>query len=201
MVSAAANLGLESVDGSAYENAALCLVDAIYSINLGYRSAVAKVVQRCRQAFAEEGVSDVQTLVHFIEARDTESITRTPFSAHRTAGRNNILKIDAVLREARVLLRHGVNDCAQICEHTEDSGLAYDFHSVPGQTDIALWYLFMLAGRDDYVKPDRRLWRYLTGTVGVSARTNRDVLVLMRSAASELGCTPRALDHALWLIA
>jgi len=187
----------ELTDLKGYGNSAVCLIDAVFSINLDYVHQVGPMCSRCEAEFGAVGVQDLKTLVEYFDDRGTSAVVVTPMTSHRTPGRSSILKAEAVRLEADILLSHGINTCADICASAGDAEVAYDFRSVTGQTDVALWYLFMLAGRTAYAKPDRRLWGYIVGH-GIRPRSNLDALTLIREASGLLGRTPREIDHSLW---
>ena len=68
---------------------------------------------------------------------------------------------------------------------------------------IMLKYLYMLAGDENMVKPDRMIRRFVKNA-GFSKIEDKDIVELFRGTVSELkgsypDLTPRALDSAIWL--
>ena len=189
----------EFSDLQGYDDLALAIVDAIFSINLDYARTVARICERCRVAFHGCGVRGARDLIAYIDNVDPSLSGVRPFTANMTPGRNAIRKVDAVRRVAAILGAHGIDSCEDMAAAAHDPAVRYDFHTVPGQTDVAFWYLLMLSGHSDFVKPDRRLWGYVNGA-GIYPRTSFDLLTLMRETAGLLECTTRKLDHSLWSV-
>jgi hypothetical protein len=81
----------------------------------------------------------------------------------RTSTRNGILKAEAVYRFCKVLNNYGVNyfqDVKKLFYGNEQ--FEEEIKSIPGQkSGISLVYFYMLAGEDNWIKPDRMIIRFL----------------------------------------
>ena len=77
------------------------------------------------------------------------------------------------------------------------------FKSIPGQTSgISLRYFYMLAGSDDYVKPDRMVDRFLLSVLNkkLSVEEMHQAIVgAVKILADDYpNLTPRLLDNLIW---
>jgi hypothetical protein len=119
----------------------------------------------------------------------------------RTNTRGGVLKAEAALSYAMVLVKHGVQTigdaAALLGEDARLDRAEVDLATIRGHGSGArLHYLWMLAGDDQHVKPDRMVLRWI-------ARHLRPVQVgeareLVVATAARLGWTPWELDHAIW---
>ena len=75
--------------------------------------------------------------------------------------------------------------------------------AIPGQgSGVSLRYFWMLAGSDDFVKPDRMVLRFLQAALGRPVPV-AEAQRLLSDAAEQLKAkyahlTPRLLDYAVW---
>lgn len=199
-----------------YQSLPLCVIDAVYSIGVRY-AGVQRVVERYCQTY---GLRKTRAVPYDIPPRDEqESISALcekmerqgvqDFAANvfqnlqRTSTRSGILKAEAVLAFAQVLRAHGVEHLQDIPAAAGDAALEQAIRQIPGQTSgISLQYLWMLAGSDDFIKPDRMILRFLQEAIGRTV-TVREAPDLLRAATSQLQSrypqlTPRVLDHEIW---
>ena len=123
-----------------YAHLSLCVLDAVFSIGVRYegvRAVVARYaawaqLDRVRPGDALPAPGDQQplgALVEHIEAF-TESVVA---NRQRTSTRSGILKADAVLRFARVLVDHGVEVLQDVESRATDEALDAALRAVPGQ--------------------------------------------------------------------
>jgi hypothetical protein len=121
----------------------------------------------------------------------------------RTSPRSGILKAEAVQRFAEVLLHHKVQYFQDISRAAEDESLEKSILAIPGQgSGLSLRYFWMLAGSDEFIKPDRMVLRFLESALSrpVSVHEAQNLL----SGACDLlkkdhpNLTPRLLDHEVW---
>ncbi|RKS74134.1 hypothetical protein CLV35_2636 [Motilibacter peucedani] len=193
-----------------------CLVDAVWSIGARYDTVVVPLVRRVAHEHGDgEPLVDTGTplprdpaplrafLARFGPHNPLTSVT----NRQRTSTRGGALKADVARRYAEVLLEHGVGTLADVAplmrdarrfEHVNDT-----LRRLPGegQHGVRRNYLWMLAGDDDGVKPDRMVLRWF-------ARHGQHVepleaAMLVRAIAdrlTELGhpTTPWEVDHAIW---
>lgn len=121
----------------------------------------------------------------------------------RTSTRGGILKAEAVRRFAEALRHHGVQHLQDVPAAAENAALERSICTIPGQTSgISLQYFWMLAGSDDFIKPDRMVLRFLQAAIGSpvgaeqAQRLLREVATRLQSQYPELN--PRVLDHEIW---
>ncbi|MEU6346323.1 hypothetical protein ABZ883_35850 [Streptomyces sp. NPDC046977] len=191
----------------------LCVLDAVFSINAHYSG----VVNVCRRYADHAGLEQrlyprgtdhpggEEPLSRFVQcATDMNALAAVLNNRGRTSPRGGILKAEAAADYARILVDHGVNLHVDV-----EKLLADDHHlakvekalaQVPGHGayGVRLSYLWMLAGDDAGIKPDRMVLNWLAHVLkrpmGVPEARN-----LLTAAAQIMGCTPWELDHAIWL--
>jgi hypothetical protein len=122
----------------------------------------------------------------------------------RTRSRANApLKARADIGYAQVLVAHGIDTLGAVTEllGDDDRRLAVeaDLADVPGHGSGARQnYLWMLAGDDQHIKPDRMVLRWIARQLGrpVNVAEARELLVATAAAMEQT--TPWELDHAVW---
>ncbi|MEU4518829.1 hypothetical protein AB0F52_08920 [Amycolatopsis sp. NPDC024027] len=88
----------------------------------------------------------------------------------RTSTRGGVLKAEAAVRYAEVLAGSGVHAVGDVTTLLPDltrlDVVESRLRAVPGNGghDVRLGYLWMLAGTDEHVKPDRKVLRWLERT-------------------------------------
>ena len=193
-----------------------CVLDAVWSIGARYDTVVVPLVRRVA---AEHGDPDPLTpadqplppdpvplhafLNRFSEPGALVGVT----NSQRTSPRGGVLKADAARAHARAFVDHGVHDLrdvdALMADHDRFAHLDATLAALPGEGSHGLrrGYLWMLAGDDDRVKPDRRVLRWLVQhgvapdlpTTGLLLR-----LVAKRLTDSGRPTTAWEVDHAIW---
>lgn len=122
----------------------------------------------------------------------------------RTSSRNGILKAEACREIALVCRKHGINTLRDFNDYTDKAALDKDIKSVRGQSSgIMLKYLYMLAGDENRVKPDRHIVRFIKETCALQKLTDDDVQAIMVRAVEMLkpeypNITVRFLDSLIW---
>ncbi len=199
----------------------LCILSATFSISVSYDKVVAPLVRRYATHAGLSSVllsgdalkppvsprSDEQTLSQFlasIEDLDDEAFAEVLDSRHRTSTKSGILKSAAVRQIAQILVeKHGIETLADFAELSADpertSAVEGDLEAVKGagQDGIRTGYIWMTAGDDERVKPDRHVLRWLSTCLG--RRVNvAEAHVLLRDSAEALRVTPWSADHAIW---
>jgi len=209
---AAAHLG----DEYFYQSLPLCVIDAVYSIGVRY-SGVQIVVARYCERFGQRRVRIDRTSLPRTEEQETiavfceraEQIGPAAMAdsvfenRQRTSARGGILKAEAVYRFASALRAHGVQYLQDAPAAAGDAELGRRILSIPGQgSGISLRYFLMLAGSDEFIKPDRMILRFLQSVLGRSVSPTEAQMLLMgatqRLRASYPDLTPRLLDHEVW---
>lgn len=196
----------------------LALIDAVFSINSTYAATSAAVRRYASWAQLDDVLvtcpydSTVrrpgeQTITGFLDSingldpSDLATIygNRNRTSTHRTS----ILKAEAVTAMALVLQTEGIEtlpDAARLLED-EDRLAVVDrkLNRVRGSglAGVRTGYLWMNAGSDNGVKPDRHILGWLTDVTGHTV-TPSQARVLLTDAAAAAGVTPWEADHAVW---
>jgi hypothetical protein len=210
---------------SRWGHLALCIIDATFSINAGYAGTINAV--RSYASFAglpsvlltgealKGAVShreDEQTLTEFLESiealpDDDVSARKVYDNLQLTSTRGGIRKASAVRQIAEILRRQ-----PQPIETLADvSALLTDAHRldtveaelahVPGhgKEGLRMGYIWMTAGDDYHVKPDRHVLGWL-GEVLHRSVSVPEARLLLVEAAEICGVTPWVLDHAIWTL-
>ncbi len=192
-----------------YRSVPLCAIDSIFSIGVRYEN-VEKVVARYKEYWAGKGVianSPEHTTRDFLVefGRRTDLASSLFENQQRTSTRNGILKADAVVKLLEVLgsPEFNIQTTDELKAHFGDAKLDAAIRSLRGQASgVSAKYLFLLAGVEDAVKPDRMIIRFVSSAVGrrVTAIEAQELVV---AASNELRkkfpqLTPRILDHAIW---
>lgn len=201
-----------------YQSLTLCVINAVFSINARY-TAVQNVVQRYSEAYglrrvrpdwtrlpATDEQESVAELCKKCAELEAERLADTVFrNRQRTSARGGILKADAVCRFAAALATHGINYLQDVPRAMASEALERDIRAIPGQrSGLSLTYLWMLAGSDDLIKPDRMILRFLGRALGraVEPAEAQGLLAgataLLKSAHPHL--TPRLLDYEVWKV-
>lgn len=186
----------------------------MYSINARYGST-ARVCHRYASwaelqalvAADSPGAVDEQPLEAFLAHATELGPDRLAAEVLRnqqlTSTRGGIRKAAAAVRYAEILVDERVHTLADMAAAALDEATVHRLEDrlrqVPGHgAGARMDYLWMLAGDDQRVKPDRMVVRWLKATVGrkVQYAEAREALTF---AAGRLGVTPWELDHAVWL--
>lgn len=199
----------------------LCILSATYSISVSYDKVVAPLVHRYATHSGLSSVllsgnalkpplsprPDEQTLSQFlasIDHLDDEAFAKVLNSRHRTSTRNGILKSAAVRQIAQILVeKYGIETLADFADLSTNSertaAVEQDLEAVKGagKNGIRTGYIWMTAGDDERVKPDRHVLRWLNTCLGRRVSVT-EARVLLTKAANVLGVTPWSADHAIW---
>ena len=199
-----------------YQSLPLCVIDAVFSIGVRYKS-VQRVVRRyCDyfnlQQFRKEGTAlppeenqlSVADFVDQMLRYGSEIFTQKIFNnRQRTSTRNGIRKSDAVQRFAEALQKHHVNYLQDVAKILSNPAFTSAITLIPGQrSGISLSYFFMLSGSDDLVKEDRWIFRFLERCLNRKVAQGEALQILV-GACQKLkpnhpNLTPRLLDNLVW---
>jgi hypothetical protein len=122
----------------------------------------------------------------------------------RTSTRNGILKAEAVLKFARVLQTFGVEYFQDLSKVINDRAFDSTLRTIPGQrSGISIQYFWMLAGSENFVKPDRMVVRFLEDVLSRKINSVEEAAELLQVASNHLlkdfrNMNPRLLDHEVW---
>lgn len=197
-----------------YDNLALCVIDAVYSIGVNYASTRNTVARFCAYlranigGFAGEIPNDsefsIGDLVALYKKHSLEFMaTHVYQNLQRTSTRNGIPKAEAVLRVAQVLQKYAVNQIADMEKAINNPVFEDDFKKIPGQTSgVSLHYFYMLTGIETEIKPDRMVIRFIESALGRAVKMEEChpllVEVCRRLGSDFPDLNPRSLDHAIW---
>lgn len=200
-------------DAYYYNSLPLCVIDAVFSIGVRYTSTENAVkrycaalgIQRVRSSDLE-GYDDhtVSDMLFAIEKYGIDESADVLFNnRQRTSTRSGILKSNAVFLFGQALKKDGI----QSLRDYQESGISCtgeaDIRAIPGQrSGISLQYFYMLAGRDDFCKPDRHILRFISSCVGETITTSQAQHIMAETVADLIHQYPtltvRSLDYAIW---
>ena len=203
--------------GERWCHLSLCLIDDVFSIGAKYGStwraarryaefaglepatAPATAVSGGRYESTEEQLRAFLDRVSELPPRELAAILA---NHQRTSTRGGILKADAVVRFARILVDHEINrlgDVSTMLADTERTNLVEaSLATVPGHgSGVRVSYLWMLAGDDLHVKADRMVIRWMAQVLDRHVGVD-EAAVMIQRAAAQLDVTPWMLDHAVW---
>jgi hypothetical protein len=217
LVAAAAGLGEMPARERRWSHLTLCVIDAVYSVGARYTSTSrtvwsyaearnlphvlepAAAVAAGAFASSEEPIT---ALRDHIDGVGADAFADQIGNRQRTSTRSGILKAQAVHAYVSTLAAHGITRLSDVPELVGTpqrlAPLEADLAVVPGHgSGIRVSYLWMLAGDDHHVKPDRMVLRWLHNALGRMV-TASEATGLLATAAVELGVTPWQFDHAIW---
>lgn len=196
-----------------YRSLPICILDAVFSIGVRYTSVV-NVVNSYIGTFdltisgtqADKTEHTIRDFLANVTKYDTiEDFSRNALhNMQRTSSRSGILKAEACREVALVCQKHGINTLRDFNDYTDKAALDRDIKSVRGQSSgIMLKYLYMLAGDENRVKPDRHIVRFIKETCALQKLTDDDAQAVMARAVEILkpeypNITVRFLDSLIW---
>lgn len=191
-----------------------CVLDAVWSIGISYDTMVAPAVRGVFQVMdggdpladrTDTFGPDPIPLSAFRQRFRTAEQLVAETSKHRTSSKSGILKADAALRYADVLLEHQVDTLADAQDVMGDLARAEEvtteLKKIPGD-GVRTGYFWMLVGNRDLVKPDRHILAWLrrhghaTDVAGAREALADLAGHLTRQTGQQV--TPSDLDHAIW---
>ncbi len=200
----------------AYQSLSLCILDAVFSINAKYESTRNVVERYCRHYRLRRVREDplclppveeqepVSAFVEKIVNLGPEKFAGTVLAnRQRTSTRSGIMKSEAALRFAQILKLQKVEYFQDVERIQGKEDFEKAVMAIPGQrTGITVRYFYMLAGSDDFVKPDRMILGFLRDQLG--ERLSQDEAQMFLSEASNSmkaefpHLTTKTLDHHIW---
>jgi len=209
--------------GKEYDYASLahCFIDAIFSMGIKYPSVTNVITRWCAKSRWEcyrSAHSSEHTVTEYLAAVHSYSdqeLAQTVFNNRCRTSRydKGILKASSTRLFAGVLQHYGIDTIADMRRHLENPALDEALMMLPGQTSgICLRYFKMLAGGENFIKPDRWICRYVAAQTGETTahKGQRTPEVsparaeaLLLAAIAELQkthptITPRLVDYAIW---
>ncbi len=202
------------VDEDYYQSLPFCVIDTVYSINANYTSTRNTVIRFCdhfglkRVNRSRPGATAEQLSISaFIKLYDQHGVVAMAEQVYqnrqRTSTRSGILKSEAALRFSQVLALCGVEYLQDVAKVIGDPAFEQQIQSIPGQASgISVRYFYILAGSDDYIKPDRMIARFIQAAINktFSVQHSHDVIVgtCQLLAVDYPQLTPRLLDNLIW---
>lgn len=199
-----------------YNSLPLCIIDAVFSIGIRYSTTRQVVINFCNsQKIArlrphgssyslESKQISIKEFIYLYKIYNIEEITNSFFKNRcRTSSRNGILKAEAVFRFAEVLYKYEINYFQDLPEFIGNLELENSIKQIPGQkSGISTTYFYMLAGDENYVKPDRMIIRFIESCIGKNINLY-DATKLIEKTHQILkedfpNLTLRELDHEIW---
>lgn len=193
-----------------YASLPLCVIDAVFSINVRYR-VVENLVKKLTE---QNAVLDGWPLFAPREARGAGTHTISDFLAvvsplgsawtsnqNRTSARGGILKSEATIRFAEALRSAGIDTFNDMRDAKKTALAEMSILSIPGQrSGISFSYFCILAGDETRIKADRMIQRFVAQATGLNADqiTPRLASSYLSEAAARLQVTPARLDSAIW---
>lgn len=211
------NLNLENASlGNEYHyhSLPLCIIDAVFSIGVRYSSTENTVRRFCeyfgQKIFSLEHppIEEQLSVSKFIRLLDGYSIEDMAVKIYgnkqRTSARNGILKAKAVLMFAEVLYKFGVDYYQDMYKVLGSKDFETTIAEIPGhRSGISTRYFYMLAGSDDYIKPDRMITRFIWSAIqqNLSVEESHNAIIgAHKTLVKEYPqLTPKILDHQIWL--
>ncbi|QDP41953.1 hypothetical protein [Radiobacillus deserti] len=198
-----------------YSSLPLCVIDSVFSIGVRYEGVRNTVTRFCRffslnkersgTEIPEEGEQySIEQYLHSFEKMGLDTFVAEIFkNKQRTSPTNGILKAEAVYRFCKVLHRYGVNYLQDVTKVYGNEEFEREIKAIPGQkSGISLVYFYMLAGDDQWIKPDRMIVRFLEKALQRKVRLeegqsllNETTNILVHKYSN---ITPRLLDYQIW---
>jgi hypothetical protein len=194
----------------------LCIVDSVFSIRAKYTGVVRVVNRWCEsqepcwvREISFKPTNDIgPTVRDFVDILDRRLKDGSTYenlfrNRARTSSRSGILKAKAVHLFASALLDSGINTFGDLRDRSKLEAAETGLRKIPGQRT---GYFLMLAGEDDYVKPDTHLRRFVNDALCIDWKhlaSEKRAEELVREAARRFakdygGLTAAGLDYAIW---
>lgn len=198
---------LQLPDEYGYTNLPLCIIDAVFSIGVTYIST-ANTVNRFRayanSRFPQTSELSVSEFAQLYEENTIEFMTNEVYNnRQRTSSVNGILKSEAALRVAHVVLDHNANTLSDFRSLAETDSFEKAYTQIPGQrSGISLRYLYMLTGSVDHIKPDRMILCFIHAAIGRTPKIDESHRMILETTRILQQNAPnlnaRHLDGLIW---
>jgi len=198
-----------------YHNLPLCIIDAVFSIGVNYTSTENVVKRFCehfgvtrlreKELAPQSEQLSVSAFIQFHQGFTFQEMAEKVYqNKQRTSSRNGILKTEAVFRFAGVVQKFGVEYLQDVHKVLGNEKFEAEIARIPGQSSgLSTRYFYMLAGDENFIKPDRMIHRFIQAAIGRDLSIE-DCQELLVTAHAELVrdyplLTPRSLDHQIWV--
>jgi hypothetical protein len=204
----------ELSDSYYYSHASLCVLDAVYSLRLNYTKIVVPLIEKYAAAYQVHPKSDrnhrateredtLEDLVSRLSGPSQLEFLSAVGRGSKDFRQNGVEKSAIVFELANALLAEGVNTLADLSDwaaRTDLDRFKKQTPAIKGFGQAGLYYLAMLAGRDDLIKPDTMIHRFVSRALGMGSKKleNDEVVLILQTGAGLLGVAPREMDHSIW---
>lgn len=200
------NMDLSNITMSKpYNSLPLCIIDAVFSINVDYDSIVLKVVKNYADSFLKgEKYAFNHTLREFVSIVDSEGDFQI-FTNKYIKYNNKVckrLKIEVCYELAKKLIDLGINTMDDFKNYEPKEKLIEEIISVKGIGCQTVNYIFILTGDQNRIKADRHIKKYVKGIL-INIKKDNEFQELFTRAVEMLkgefpDLTVAKLDHAIW---
>ncbi|MBE6185163.1 hypothetical protein G4D61_12685 [Bacillus ginsengihumi] len=198
-----------------YSSLPLCVIDSVFSIGVRYESVKNTVSRFCSYFNLNQGrrgteildISEQFSIEEYLSS--FESLGLEIFvndvlkNKQRTSPTNGILKAEAVYLFCKILNKYGVNYLQDVKKIYGNEEFENEIRTIPGQkSGISLVYFYMLAGDDQWIKPDRMITRFLEKVLQRKVKLEEaqslldETTKLLKKYYPNI--TPRLLDYQIW---
>ncbi len=198
-----------------YRDLPLCILDAVFSIGVNYTS-IENVVKRFCEHYGVTRLSEkelapqseqlsVSTFLQFHQDFTFQEMAEKIYqNKQRTSTRNGILKAEAAYLFAGVVQKFGVEYLQDVTKILGDEKFETEIARIRGQSSgLSTRYFYMLAGDDNFIKPDRMIRRFLQLAIGRELSMQECQKLLLTTYSEPVRdyplLTPLNLDHEIWL--
>lgn len=198
-----------------YSSVPLCVIDSVFSIGVRYEGVRNTVTRYCnyfnlsqyRNGTDLPSFDEQQSVGEFIQSYKVHGlqsyIENVLKNKQRTSPRNGILKAEAVYKFCAILQKYGIEYLQDVKKLYDNKEFELEIKGIQGQkSGISLVYFYMLAGEDNWVKPDRMIIRFLESVLKRKIKID-DAQNLLELTSRQLAnkfpdITPRLLDYQIW---
>lgn len=199
-----------------YNSLPICVIDAIFSIGVNYNSTRKVVIKYCSYFNLTKIRKDKNGISPTEEQESTSNfcekfsklglaffVNNIFMNKQRTSTKNGGFKAQAVYEFCKVLQKHHVEYLQDVKKIILSKKFEEEIRSIKGQkSGISLRYFFMLAGSDDFIKPDRMILRFLENILNRKVGLDEAQLLLKETSHKLLKIhpkiNPRLLDYQIW---
>lgn len=199
-----------------YTSLPLCVIDTVFSIGVKYESVknvIQKIVEKLdikkhheiKYEFpVKKDQMTTSQFLDFIKNIDYQDLAENFYqNKQRTSTQNGILKAQAVSEFCLVLKKFDVEYFEDIDKVINNIDFEKQILNIKGQSSgISLKYFFMLAGNNDFIKPDRMIIRFLESATNKTFNLEECQEILTKVTAILKKEVPnmnaKLLDNQIW---
>ena len=188
----------------------VALIDAMLTPQLRYYQQVVPIIERYCARFnlsrvrpdrtkippetEQETLSD---LIRHFETMGTNGFQDEIIRSRYVSPGTSVLKSTNIRRAAVELRNIGIETLQDVqCKVANE--IKCVLRPIPGIGDRTIHMFLMYVGRDDFVKGDVHVMRFVKETLNEQQISAAEAERLVQRAAQKLGITPRGLDYEIW---